>query len=323
VDSLAISRRRIAATLALALGSVLSTPAFAVDAFGADTPGLPDEQLAEPTKPLGAGHRLTVQVRINDSGPYPFLIDTGANSSVISKDLATSLDLPRRGPANLHSIAGVELVDTVVVNDVSVGRRTRRGLIMSVLPSRYIQAAGILGLDWLGSQGLILDFARNQMRLGSISPMSNALSVTVPVKTRRSGLHLIDASVSGAQVLAFLDTGSTTTVGNTALMHQAMRRRAVSRDWADITLLTLTGQTFQGRLAALKSVELGNLKLGNVPVVFGPVHTFEYWGLVDQPAILIGTDVLNSFETVALDFTRGQVHFKLPSSSTSRDAATS
>ena len=323
VDNLAISRRRIAATLALALGSVFSAPAFAVDPLGADTPGLPDEQLAEPTKPLGAARRLTVQVRINDSGPYPFLIDTGANASVISRDLATSLDLPRRAPANLHSIAGVELVETVAVDEVSVGRRTRHGLIMSVLPSRHIQAAGILGLDWLGSQGLILDFARNQMRLGSISPASNALSVTVPVKTKRSGLHLIDASVSGAQVLAFLDTGSTTTVGNAALMRQAIRRRAVSRDWADITLLTLTGQTFQGRLAALRSVELGNLKLGNVPVVFGPVHTFEYWGLVDRPAILIGTDVLNSFETVALDFTRGQVHFKLPSSSTSREAAMS
>jgi hypothetical protein len=55
-----------------------------------------------------------------------------------------------------------------------------------------------------------------------------------------------------------------------------------------------------------------------VPVVFGPVHTFEYWGLVDRPAILIGIDVLNAFESVALDFTRGQVHFRLSSSSSNR-----
>jgi hypothetical protein len=58
-----------------------------------------------------------------------------------------------------------------------------------------------------------------------------------------------------------------------------------------------------------------------VPVVFGPVHTFDYWGLSDRPAILIGIDVLNVFESVALDFTRGQVHFRLSSSSANRDAA--
>jgi predicted aspartyl protease len=29
-----------------------------------------------------------VQVRINDQGPYPFLVDTGANASVISSELA-------------------------------------------------------------------------------------------------------------------------------------------------------------------------------------------------------------------------------------------
>jgi hypothetical protein len=157
------------------------------------------------------------------------------------------------------------------------------------------------------------------MRLGSVVRRSDSLSVTVPIVSQRGGLHLIDASVLGASVTAFLDTGSTTTVGNAALMQQTLRRRAASRDWADIQLLSLTGQVLQGRLAALKSLELGNLKLGNVPVVFGPVHTFEYWGLIDKPAILVGVDVLNVFESVALDFNRGQVHFRLPSSSANRE----
>jgi hypothetical protein len=37
------------------------------------------------------------------------------------------------------------------------------------------------------------------------------------------------------------------------------------------------------------------------------------WGLIDQPAILIGVDVLSRFETVCLDFRHGQVRFRLPS----------
>ena len=317
MDSPALSRRRLAAMLALGLGAALPATTSAAPL---DLPDPTQDPLAEGTKKAVA-RRLTVQVTINGAGPYPFLIDTGANASVISRELAASLDLPRRSPVTFHSIAGAELVETVAVDRISVGRRTRRGMRMSVLPSRYIRGAGVLGLDWLGSQGLVLDFARNQMRLGSVALRSDSLSVTVPIISQRSGLHLIDASVAGASVTAFLDTGSTTTVGNTALMHQTLRRRAASRDWADIQLLSLTGQVLQGRLAALKSLELGNLKLGNVPVVFGPIHTFEYWGLVDKPAILIGVDILNVFESVALDFMRGQVHFRLPSSLSKREAA--
>jgi predicted aspartyl protease len=316
MDSPALSRRRLAAMLALGLGPAL----HAGPSAARDLPDPPPDPLVEKTK-TSVDRRLTVQVLINDAGPYPFLVDTGANASVISKELAVSLDLPRREPVNFHSIAGSELVETVGVDRISVGRRTRRSMRMSVLPSRYIRSAGVLGLDWLGTQALVLDFARRQMRLGSVVNRSDSLSVTVPVVAQHSGLHLIDASVVGASVLAFLDTGSTTTVGNMALMNQTLRRRTASRDWADIQLLSLTGQVLQGRLAALKSLELGNLKLGNVPVVFGPVHTFEYWGLVDKPAILIGVDVLDVFESVALDYTRGQVHFRLPSSSSNREAA--
>ncbi|EJL37713.1 putative aspartyl protease [Caulobacter sp. AP07] len=309
-----MSRRRLAAMLAL--GFLPALPANALS--------LPDPPpLTAQTGTLGLVRRLTVQVRINDQGPYPFLVDTGANASVISSELAATLGLPVGAPVNLHGIAGVELVGTVTAATVGVGRRVRRDLTLSVLPGRFIQAPGILGLDWLGSQGLILDFARNQMRLGSISPMTDEMTVSVPIKARRNGLHLIEASVAGASVLAFLDTGSTTTVGNAALMAQAIRLRSVTTDWADIELQSLTGQTITGRLAALRTVSLGKVTLGNVPVVFGPIHTFAYWGLVDRPAILIGMDILNAFESVALDFNRGQVYFRLSSSSTSRETAMS
>ncbi len=161
------------------------------------------------------------------------------------------------------------------------------------------------------------------MRVGSVAPTVDEYTESVPVKVRRSGLHLIQAAVGGGSVLAFIDTGSTTTVGNMALMRQAMRGRNVTSDWADIQLVSLTGQTLEGRLAALKSLSLGRIVIRDVPVVFGPIHTFEYWGLVDRPAILIGIDILNVFESVALDFTRGQVHFRLSSSSANRAAGTS
>jgi hypothetical protein len=156
------------------------------------------------------------------------------------------------------------------------------------------------------------------MRMGARAPRGDDLAFSVPVKVSQSGLNLLDARLLGDPVLAFLDTGSTTTVGNKALMDLAIRSRSVSRDWADIELSSVTGQTMSGRLAALRRFRLGKMTLLNVPVVFGPIHTFEYWGLNDRPAILIGNDVLSIFDSVALDFNRGNVQFQMRSSSAKR-----
>jgi hypothetical protein len=38
------------------------------------------------------------------------------------------------------------------------------------------------------------------------------------------------------------------------------------------------------------------------------------WKLIDRPAILLGVDILSRFEYVCLDFARGEVRFRLPSS---------
>jgi clan AA aspartic protease (TIGR02281 family) len=300
MDGLMVSRRRIAALCALAL-----IPAFPVRAFD-----LPDKSLADPTRSLDAAGRLTVEVRVNGGGPYRFMVDTGASASVISSGVATALGLKVDGRTNLHSIAGVQAADTVKVAALAVGSRIRRDLTMTVLPDANLEAAGILGLDWLGSQGLLLNFSADEMSVGAGQPYGDGRTITVPVGLRRSGLSLLRGGVPGGSVLAFLDTGSTTTVGNMALMEMALNNRGIVSAWTDITLRSVTGQALPGRLATLAKLTLGDIRMRNVPVVFGPVHTFEYWN-IDGPALLIGADVLRNFDSVSLDFSRGQVHFRV------------
>ncbi|SFK63399.1 aspartyl protease family protein [Caulobacter sp. UNC279MFTsu5.1] len=297
-----------AATRRLLVGSLMLGALPAFPAWGRH---LVEPGLSQPTGVLDPARRMTVLVKLNGIGPFSFMIDTGANASVVSSEVVAQLDLARGQQVNMHGVAGAELVDTVQMDAVAVGGRVRRKLTMSVLPQMNLGAQGVLGLDWLGEQGLTLDFARRQMFLGSRLPMTDSRTVTVPVRSQRSGLHLIDARVMGITTMAYLDTGSTMTIGNSALLEKAVKYKALMRDWADIEVRSVTGQTMQGRLAAFKRLQLGNLILTTVPVVFGPIHTFDYWGLSRHPALLIGVDVLNTFESVALDFTRGQVHFRL------------
>jgi len=319
MDNALLSRR----ALACGLGLAAALPAFPALGRGLTRPLRTDPDPEDPTRVLDAARRLTVQVEVNGRGPYAFMVDTGANASVISSEVAAALGLQRGAPAILHGVAGAERVDTVSIAELTVGRRARRGMTLSVLPERFLGAHGVLGLDWLGVQGLTLDFARQKMTVGPSAPRTDARSVSVPVFSRPSGLHLIEAQVAGVQTLAFLDTGSTMTIGNAALLRQATRRKGMVRDWADVQVVSVTGAALPGRLAALNQIQLGNVMLRTVPVVFGPVHTFDYWGLADRPAILIGVDVLKNFDAVAFDFSRGRVHFRLPSASAAREAAAS
>src|SRR5579863_8786822 len=53
--------------------------------------------------------RMTAPVRVNGQGPYPFVVDTGANQSVISDSLAAQLALPTGPLEPLNGVAGVQM----------------------------------------------------------------------------------------------------------------------------------------------------------------------------------------------------------------------
>lgn len=201
-----VSRRHLTALLALAAAAPVS--AFARDVSVPEPAPVPASELdaVDALRALDAAPRLTVQVKINGQGPYAFLVDTGASGSVISRELVDRLKVIPHARTTIHGLAGAQDADTVLIDSVQVGRKTRRAIPMSVLPGRSLGAAGLLGLEWLGSQGLILDFARKQMRLGSTLPMGDGRTISVPARTRRNGLTLIDADFSGGGCLAFVDT---------------------------------------------------------------------------------------------------------------------
>ena len=77
-----LDRRRL---FGLAAGAALSAPSLTL-AQG-DTPN-PQGPMYDPNVGIGAGDdlysRLTAPVSLNEQGPYDFVIDTGANHSVIA-----------------------------------------------------------------------------------------------------------------------------------------------------------------------------------------------------------------------------------------------
>lgn len=266
---------------------------------------------ADPLKYLDTAERLKVKAYVNGQGPFDFLVDTGATSSVIASEIADQLGLVLGAANKLHSIAGVESVATTRVATLSVGKRSRANMVVSVLPRSLLRVDGILGVEWLGRASVLLDFSRRKMTVGEGLPIPDDQTIAVPSRMTRSGLMLIDAYMPARQLIAFIDTGSTTTVGNLSLLEAARRAKAITAELANTELRSVTGQVMPAQSTTLSRLTLGKLTLRNVPLLISDVHTFDYWGFRDEPSIVIGIDILRRFQSVAIDFRRDEVRFRV------------
>jgi len=72
------------------------------------------------------GDRMTVAVRLGGTGPYQFLVDTGADRSAVSSAIASRLSLSPAAPAELHSSTGVTTVSTAHVPSVEFTRPAQK-----------------------------------------------------------------------------------------------------------------------------------------------------------------------------------------------------
>ena len=256
------------------------------------------------------GHdRLTVPVRIGKNGPYDFLIDTGAERTVLARGLADRLGLIPSGRATLIGVAGSLAVDLVEVAEVHLGSRTFYDLSAPLLEGQHIGADGIIGLDGLRNQRVLIDFKRNIIAVADARELGGNRGFEIIVRARRRGDQLImtNAVVDGIKTDVVIDTGAQSTIGNRALQRALSRRRAPERT----SLTSVTGQVIAADLLYARRVTIGNLDLTEMPMIFADAPPFERLGLHEKPALLLGMGQLKAFQRVAIDFETKKILFDL------------
>jgi predicted aspartyl protease len=310
-------RRRMTAGLGAGFGALVASPLAAranpVFATSADSP-LAARDYVAPTDLMTLAdvyRRMTAPVKINGQGPYPFVVDTGANRSVISIELAAELGLPIGPRELLHGVAGEEMAGSTLAT-LNLGGRDQADTVLSLLPQASIGGPGMLGVDRLHEQSLTLDFQGQRLEIEtSRYARRDPAAVTVKARRRSGQLTVVDAELAGARMTAVLDSGAQSTIGNMALFEIAVVN-APGVSWSDVAIISATGQTMGAQTATLPRLRLGGLQFPAWGVAFADLHTFKLWDLVDRPALLVGVDALSRFEAVSLDFARDEVRFRLP-----------
>jgi predicted aspartyl protease len=281
-----------------------------------------DQSIAET---LGFGTdpttRMTVAVNIAGHGPYDFVVDTGSERTVVSRELASDLDLGAGPTATVHSMTEVSQIPTVVVQGLRVGQRTMDDIHAPALSRINLGAAGILGVDTLQTQRVIFDFQRHEMTVmpsRRADPVWPEGTIVITARSRFGRLMLIDASIDNQRVYVIVDSGSEISVGNMAL-RTALARHHRLGILAPITMISVTGGRITAEYSIARRLQIGGADINNLPIAFADVHPFRQLQLLDRPAILLGMDALRLFRRVSVDFANRRVRLLRPDSSLNRE----
>lgn len=255
--------------------------------------------------------RVVAAVMVDGKGPFRFVVDTGANHSIISPQLAALLGLtPSSAQAiRVTGITGSAQVASVPVEMLRAGdleiADTRFPVIWS---SVMAGAAGILGVAGLSGDRLLVDFDHNQVIItrshGDSFPFGFA---RIWAARLNGGLLSVPGHVGDVPVQAVIDTGSQHTLGNLALYRALFEHEQGKGNYIDTDVYGATKQVGNGRLQVAPVIDLGGMKIDDAALVFGDFHIFQAWGLTSEPTIILGMDVLGTLKAFAVDFRYGEI----------------
>jgi len=258
--------------------------------------------------------RMTVPVRLSGTGPYRFLVDTGADRTAISRELAAKLQLQSGNNASLHSVAGVSTVATANVPNLQLTRKNVKVVDAPLLERANIGADGILGVDSLRSQRVLFDFEAQTMSIvpsQSREQIDEAGSIVVRATRRNGRLVVTRATANGRRLTVVLDTGSQISIGNSALRRELLRTNQLKGSH-QVELESVTGQTITGDYMVVRELQMGGVQLKDLAIVFADAHTFKRLGIDKKPALLLGMNAMRAFKKVSIDFANRKLRIVLP-----------
>ena len=232
---------------------------------------------------------MTVNVKINGQGPFPFVLDTGASGANISAELVETLNIPITGTGMAYSPTGG---DGIEVNNVSLTDINLGGAIGSdleatvmdfVLPGTY----GVIGPSIFESyERFSIDFDTRAIEIGGA--LKNASSAAWIPFGESAPLLDLTLTIGDAQIPAHIDSG----------MPAAMALPVKFKDQ-----LPLTGPTtFKGKARMIdREFDIVSAPMTETIQISDAKITLESVDLIDVPYANIGLKALKNL-TLEIDW---------------------
>jgi predicted aspartyl protease len=260
--------------------------------------------------------RMTVPVSINGSEPYPFIVDTGAERTVIASQLARKLQLDPGPQLKLATITGPSMTESWMIENLTMNSIQVDMIEAPGLEQHNLGGFGLLGIDSLEGHKVLLDFKNNKLdvlpsrKRSGLGQVERGM-IIVTAKRKAGRMILSNAQIGGMRIDIILDTGAQSSMGNYALRDK-LRNRDRRFDYIPVMMRSVTGELLAGEMTQIKGIDIGGVTIGDLPMTFSDNFAFKALKLDKKPAILLGMDALKLFDRVLVDFANRRVGFDLP-----------
>ncbi|MBV6416606.1 MAG: hypothetical protein CMLOHMNK_01214 [Steroidobacteraceae bacterium] len=256
--------------------------------------------------------RVWAPVYVNGQGPLRLVLDTGATRSAVTAEAAARLQLPvREAPTVLlRGMTGEAQVPLVDVESIEIGDLTVEPAKLLVVQDAFGGAEGVLAARGLKDRRILIEFRKDHIEIRRSKNQRAPEGFTVlPIRLIRGHVPSVEAVVGRIRVKAIIDTGAQLTTGNLAL-RDALLARSRLDDKPD-QLVGVTGDVQEGPTSRVPPIYLGKVRVSNAHITFIDLYIFRHWRLTDEPAIMLGMDVLGVLDTLVLDYRRREMQIKL------------
>jgi predicted aspartyl protease len=315
-----LSRRQFvkygASSLAMASIAAKAQTASPLGSAESAITAAPEREATPINAATDAASHLMVDVHINGNGPYHFVVDTGADRTILASEVAVELGLSRGEQVMLKGVVRAILTETVSIRTMTFGSITKRRLMVPTLSRSLLDADGYLGLDFLDGHRVTFDFQNHLLQVSEPRARFSANWVREnEARIRASGssghLQALDCMVDGVPATAFIDSGAEVSAANEALLAALARRNPSFGEMGSIRLIDITGGEIFGKVAMVNKIRLAALTFINCPLVIADFLVFDVWGLRQRPALLIGMNLLRQFGRVSIDYGLQELRFDL------------
>ena len=273
----------------------------------------PDALYAIPTR-LDRIGRIVVPVMVNGRGPFQFILDTGANATVVSPHLAAALGLDVQATQSvvMNGVTGATSVPTVEIADIQATGFQLQRQRLAVSDASGVGTDGVLGVDALREKAVLVDFNEDRVEVFDARERhpSDRLA-RIPAKLRLGNLLMVDVLVGTHKVKAVIDTGGQRTLGNPLLYDMLGYRHEIAAREAAADVIGATDARQPGERHVVYSIKIGeDMRVANLVVTFGDFYIFKLWDLRSQPALVIGMDMIGTLGEFGVDYFRREVQLR-------------
>jgi predicted aspartyl protease len=252
----------------------------------------------------GAQPLILLPVSVNGQGPFEFILDTGAGTSLLSPELAHKIGAKIIGAKEGQSAGGKVSVSLAKVDSLAVGDTRRDDVDVGIVDLSHIGKAigakidGDLGYNFFNRFQITIDYQNCEIRFEDPKPVgyfgaSARAEIPLRLANPAKPLILVDTYLNGLGPFQFaVDTGTSTT----AIAPELAKQLGLAT--SSIAPGTTGGAHVAVTASTLQSFAAGSAKVDDMAIVVADFFSMLSQAVGAKLDGIVGYNFLRNYKVV-------------------------